>query len=433
MPRPDSAAMWQLLINRLRRNPVAPPRLVTQPAGPPQRRLATTPDLPVVPAATVSPAEVAPAGVGARRPLVATDGRLAGFEFHVGPALLERLRRHQNHPASRAVVEGLLAAMRLSLSPGRVALAELPAHWLALIQDDSAFISGMWLLTSADADAGLVARLQRLQVRVGWRPDQVPAGVRPDFLLGSAAQATSAPAWPGVPWVLLDAPDVDTMESMLRPPVMLAACSTAATTETVRSEVLAPQVQHLMSLLARLVRDEDQAGLVADIKGDASLALRLLQHMNSAGATPGRVLASIDEAVMYLGRDALYRWCANLLVRLGPTRPAAAALQALALSRARLFEQLARSDAEPEPGRLYLLGLASLLPLLLRSSVADAFAAFQLPEEAYLAMSQGTGPWAHYLALARALEQPDMEAARPLAERFGGLPAVLTESARSWA
>ena len=375
-----------------------------------------------------------PSIVGARRPLVDTNGALAGFEFHVSPLQIQRLRKDGEHPAARAVVSGVLAAMRLSLVPGRMALAELPAAWVAAMTDDGDFSAGMWLIVGADADAALIKRLWQLGVRVGWRPADQPAGMKPDFLLVPAAQATRPSSnWPAAPLLVLDAPDIVTMESLLHAPVALAACNPTAAAEPAQAKALSPQVQRLMGLLARLVRDEDHAAVVADIKADAALALRLLTHMNTAGAAPGRVLASIDDAVHLLGRNALYRWCSQLLVRLGPPRPAASALQSLALSRARLFEQLASFAGEPAPGRLYLLGLASLLPQMLDSSVADALAGLKLPAEARLALCEGAGPWAPYLALARALEVVDMTAAERLADDFGGLPRVLAASARCWA
>jgi hypothetical protein len=419
--------MWQALMTRLRLRPapVSPARSAPRAVAAADLRQ----DVPT-PAAAPQPGIV----VGARRPLVDTDGALAGFEFHVSPLLIQRLRREGEHPAARAVVGGVLGAMRSSLAPGRMALAELPAGWLAATTEDSDFSAGMWLISGADADAGQVDRLRRLGVRVGWRPAELPEGVKPDFLLVPAAQATHpAGGGPDVPLLVLDAPDIDTMESLLHAPVALVACNPTAASEPARVMALSPQVQRLMSLLARLVRDEDHGAVVADIKADAALALRLLQYMNSAGATPGRVLDSIDDAVRVLGRDALYRWCSQLLVRLGPSRPAASALQALALARARLCEQLAQFNGKAAPGRLYLLGLASLLPELLHSSVADALAGLQLPAEARLALCEGAGPWAPYLALARALEQADLKAAEPLAADFGGLPRVMAASARCWA
>ena len=106
----------------LRPAPVPPARNALPAAAPVTDRRRQLP-----PAAAASHTGV----VGARRPLVDTTGALAGFEFHVSPALIERLRRDSEHPAARAVVTSVLGAMRSSLAPGRMALAELPAPWLA--------------------------------------------------------------------------------------------------------------------------------------------------------------------------------------------------------------------------------------------------------------------------------------------------------------
>lgn len=399
------------------------------------RAPARVPPAPVrTPVAAPSPAVSAVANgtvVGAHRPLVAADGTLAGFEFRVSPSLVQRLQRQGDGPATHTVATHVLAAMRLSLAPGRLALTELPAAWLDRC-DATVLGPGMLIVTTADAQPALVDRLRARQVQVGWRTDGVPAGTRPDFLLASPAQAHGVPAWPAVPLVLPDLPDLDTLESVLRAPVWLAACQTAAAPDAPAGAALAPQTALLLRLLASLVRDQDHAEVVATIQSDAALSLRLLQHLNSAGASPGRTLASVDEAVTVLGRDALYRWCAHLLVRSGPARPAAPALQALALARGRLLEQLARRRAEPQPGRFFLFGLASLLPQLLRAPLDEALRSLRLPGEARQALAEGQGPWAPYLALCGALERADLDAARPLAEPFGGLPVVLAEATRSW-
>jgi EAL and modified HD-GYP domain-containing signal transduction protein len=420
-------------------HPAATPSM--HPAATPPTQHAATPSEPSVHRASPPSAHEAATNataipstiVGARRPLVDAAGALAGFEFHVAPSLIERLGRERAHPAAQAATASVLAAMRLSLAPGRVALAELPAGWLAAIGDDGDYRAGMWFVVGADADATLVARLHRLGAKVGWRAAQPPAGLAPDFLLVPAAQAMQPVGQrPRVPLLVLDAPTLEAMEALLRAPVALVACNPTAAPETAQAKVLSPQVQRLMSLLARLVRDDDHHAVVADIKADAALALRLLKYLNSAGASPGRVLISIDDAVRVLGRDALYRWCSQLLVRLGPSRPSASALQALALARARLFEQLAQDVGEAAPEHLYLLGLASLLPQLLHSTAADALAGLHLPDDARQALCDGSGPWVAYLSLARALEQSDTPAAERLAADFGGLPRVLAVSARCW-
>ena len=155
-------------------------------------------------------------------------------------------------------------------------------------------------------------------------------------------------------------------------------------------------------------------------------------HLNTAGATPGRVLDSIEQAVMVLGRDALYGWVAQMLVRLSPPRPAAEALQSLALARARMLEMLARRAGAASPGTLYLLGLASMLPTLLQCSVEDAVQSLRLAPTAMDALSRRAGPWEPYLSLVQALETQDMAVAQALGEQFGGLDDVLALWAQAW-
>lgn len=431
--------------------PVAPP-----PAPEPQRRtgLSAPPPAPSL------------SGLGARRPLVAAGGALAGFEFHAGLSA-QRLRRGTDAVLARAVTGNLLGAMRLCTGAGQLALAELPMSWLQAVVDQpdglAALAPGMHLLLQTDSTAyddaagraQWAAHLRQAGVRLGWTSGVAvpPLPGRPDFLrvlppepASGAGQlpdagladwlarvaATNA-CWPGVPLVMLDLPDVDTLEAVLRPPVVLAACAVGLPAQAdAQAQALPPQTQRLLALLNRLVRDDDHALLVADIKADAALSLRLLQLLNSAGASPGRVLDSIDQAVQVLGRDALYRWVAQLLVRQSPPRPAAAAMQALALARARLLELLAQQQGEPNPGGLYLLGLASMLPLLLRCRLDEAVAQLQLPVPALQALRAQGGPWQPWLDLVLALERNDLTAATPLAEPCGGLDAVLALSARAW-
>src|SRR5450755_3817506 len=405
-------------------------------------------------ATTPEPLVEAPVGLGARRPLVSASGLLAGFEFGASAAILGRLRPGSGDAAIRACVTNVLGAMRLCLNQKMIALAELPAGSLARIESDGDFRPGMHIILGADTMVGdsaamsaLLVRLRRLGVALGWSvagPSDMPVPPgQPDFAVVRQGEGAGADAWrrsidaaaaerPGVPLLLLDIDGVDLMESLLRPPVEWAACAVGSNIAAARVNALAPQAQRLLQLLNRLVRDDDNALLVADIKADANLALRLLQYLNSAGATPGRELDSIDQAVLVLGRDALYRWVAQMLVRLSPQRPAAEALRALALARARLLEMLARDVGEASPGSFFLLGLASMLPLLLQCSVEDATASLQLPPPAMEALRLGTGPWNGYLSLALALERYDMATTEQLAQPFGGLEVVLCHSTQAW-
>ena len=383
--------------------------------------------------------------------MVSAQGRLAGFEFNVGARTLERLR---DDAASAACTANLLGAMRLCMGQGLSALGELPASWLARAAPDDALAPGMHLLlrgdelcNDIDATCALVSRLHRAEVRVGWdplgRPAMPAAAGRPDFMPLRApatpdvrawqqALRAAATRWPGVPLLLLDLPAVDVLEAVLGPPVLWAACSVGSCHEPPQAQALPPQARRALRLLNRLLHDEDHAAVVDDIKSDAALSLRLLQYLNTAGALPGRELDSIDQAVLLRGRDALYRWVAQMLVRMSPPRPAAQALQATALARARFFELLAHAGDAPGPGGLYLLGLATMLPLLLQCGIDEAADALHLPPPAVQALRQQGGPWQPYLRILQALEAADLDAVEALAAPFGGQQAVLACWAAAW-
>jgi hypothetical protein len=389
------------------------------------------------------------APTGAHRPLVSAQGSLAGFEFHGGAALRKRL----DGVAAQAYTANLLGAMRLCVAQGLSALAELPASWL-LHSTQQQLVPGMYLLLRADASCcnaavfcEMIARLHAAGVRVGWDANAMPlmlAGAgRPDFMPVQApagrdaaawrlAIAAAAERWPGMPLLLLDLPAVDVMEAVLGPPVLWATFSLGCCTEPARAQALPPQAQRTLRLLNRLLHDDDHAAVVEDIKADAALGLRLLHYLNNAAASSGRELDSIEQAVLLLGRDALYRWVAQMVVRMAPQRPAAQALQAAALARARLFELLARASQAPNPGGLYLFGLATMLPLLLQCGADEAADALHLPPAAVQALRQQGGPWQPYLLLLQALEAGDLEALDALATPFGGQQAVLACWTEAW-
>jgi EAL and modified HD-GYP domain-containing signal transduction protein len=386
-----------------------------------------------------------PAALGARRPLMAPGRGLSGFEFYVAESMIGRLRRREDLTAARACAGGVLAAMRLTCAQGLLALAELPGDWLAEVLAGQDILPGMLIALRADATtqdatalAALLAGLRQHGARVGWQagaPGFAP-GAQPDFLLLTASddprRATDAAGHRPELLVAPDLPDVERLEAFLEAGVALAGCSVGSP-EPRQARELPPQTQPLLRLLNQLVGDTDHADVVATIKSDAALSVRLLQYLNSAGASPGRTLDSIDQAVLILGRAELYRWVARLTVRLGPPRPASAGLQQFALARAGLLELLARQAGEPQPGSLYLMGLASLLPALLQCRLDDALRTLALPEPAVLALAGGRGEWARYLAIALAVENGNLPEVERLAAHWGGAAAVMSLAERAWA
>ena len=404
--------------------PAAPPAAV-----PTARRKAVVAATAMAPSAPTAPLPV----IGARRPLVDVKGRVAGFEFFVAHATRERLLAQPDIMVQRAHFTALLGSMRLCAQSGQLAYAELPASWLMGKVPESAErhqfgLQGFSDVSDASALAKAVKEWRTAGAKFGWRKlENAPPGLRPDFVV-----CTTALPPDGMAWVAPDMPDVDTLETALRTGANWAGSAVRASAEPREVRALPPQARRLMRLLNQLVRDDDSAAVVSEIKDDAALSVRLLQHLNSPGVSRGHTLVSIDQAVAVLGRDALYHWISGLLVRLAPARPAAASLQAQALWRAHLLEMVGRAAGEPQPGSLYLMGLVSLLPLLMQVSLSDALGSMQLPELAERALLQRDGAWSGYLALVEAFEKPDLVAARALAAPVGGLDAMMAMSSRAW-
>ncbi len=253
-----------------------------------------------------------------------------------------------------------------------------------------------------------------------------PHGDTLDELLGALRAAD------GIPRIAIDIAGVDALEQVLRQGAAYAGCSLAGTERPPTRQPLPPQVTRICRLLNRLVAGAETGEIATEIKSDVGLGLRVLRLVNSAGMRRGREIESIDQALILLGRDELYRWLSVLLLSLADGRPASRALQQMALVRARLMELLAIDGREPLPGSLYTLGLASMLDVLLGLPRADAVDALALSDSARAALLDDAGPWSAYLRLARRIESgsaPDDDAD---AERFGGWPRVQALSADAW-
>ncbi|MBI5256771.1 MAG: HDOD domain-containing protein [Burkholderiales bacterium] len=381
--------------------------------------------------------------VGARRPLVSAHGGIAGFEFHLGDGTLRRLHSRSDPSAATACTTSLLGAMRLCAQGGQVAYCELPAAWLLRATGPDSLVPGMYLaladderLSDLDLLAERIGQWRASGALIGWRQGGLPAlgaRVSPDFLtLPGCTGPTAPPARPSVPRLALDLPGIDAVEAALAAGARLACCSLANAPEPAEARPLTPQTHRLLTLMNELARDGDTAAVVNAIKSDVSLSYRLLRQLNSAAVSPSGELGSIEQAVALLGRNELYRWVSVMLVRQAPPRPASPALQAMALARARLFELLGEAAGEPQPGALFTMGLASMLPLLLQARMPDALASLQLHPLASQALLERQGPWCAYLTLTEVLDEGDLEEADSLAQPFGGLPALMAMSARAW-
>lgn len=175
-----------------------------------------------------------------------------------------------------------------------------------------------------------------------------------------------------------------------------------------------------LGVLAQAEAAMDAEELVAAIRTDVGVSLKLMRFINSSAiALPQRV-DSLRRAVLLLGPRQLRRWLRLVVLADMVHSDACPELHCMALMRARFFERLAEScpAAGCTPDSVFLLGLFSLLEPLLRLPMTDIVAELPLPEEMRAALSGTPGQEYDWLLLTQALETGDWEEAERLAEQL---------------
>lgn len=388
---------------------------------------------------------------GARRPLLAASGEVAGFEFRLADAVEQRLRRKSDAISRSAHQIALLSSMRSTLAGGRIALASMPAALLLRpAVTDQVPDRAMLIVTDLDPQSeeqrpaidALRARGVRLGAPIGAAGAETPSpATGADFAVlsigegGVDALIAQAAAWraahPDRPIVATDLPDIDAIEKVLKQSVAFATGRIDTQGPARELKPLKAGAQRICKMLNDVVMDRDTAQIAAEIRADVGLSYRMLRYVNSPALGLSRRVESIEQAMSVLGRNELYRWLSVLLLGAGEGRRASRALQEIALARARLFELLAREAGE-QPDSLFTVGLLSLLDAMLQVPLDKALAPLNLGESAHQALLERSGPWEVYLAIAAALEQHDTGAIEALAERFGGSERVLKLSEQAW-
>jgi EAL and modified HD-GYP domain-containing signal transduction protein len=386
--------------------------------------------------------------------LIGAAGNIVGFEFRAAPEMQRRLAQRADPVAQSAHAAALLGSAQWIAQGHRIGLARVPADWIVHAPALALGPGTMVALehrtqTASDPDlasalARCVTGLRSQGVKVGW---EVLLGLEltPDFVLlrqGSDPMSTLLTAtlsWPavsrGAPIVVTDIVDVRDLEAALRGGAAMA-CSALTAAQLVDDRVPAravpPELQRVGQLLQQLSTGVDTAIIVSDIKGDVGLSYRLLCRIQNARFAHLQACASIEQAVLMLGRNELYRWLSMLLVQFAGIRPASSALQEVTLWRSRLLELMALRAGETAPNQLFTLGLASMLAPLLGIRMHDVVGLLALPGAAVQALIDHSGPWQVYLDVAEAVEHQTPELAQPLLDAFGGWDSVLELSAQAW-
>ncbi len=392
-----------------------------------------------------------------RRPLMGSNGEVAGFEFRIPAATVRELVLAGDAAAQAAQVAAVLVSARLVAMGGRIGFARLPAAWLALAvvpKNDAGTVIGLEFDMAAGpmsseailSVARSVAQFREVGAKLAWGAGQA-MGSNPDFLLVRpstpesvaallAELKTPAPGLAGIPFIATDMAHVDDLERALQAGVQWASGSlTASGMANTLTEAgpLAPEVGRVAQLISKLAAGADTAVIAGDIKGDIGVSVRLLQRMNSASYAHLDGVSSIDQAVLLLGRNDLHRWLSLMLMQFAGSRPLSSALQEVALWRARFVELLAIERGETEPGRFFTLGLASMLGLILKMAPAEVVATLSLPPEGAQALLSQSGPWCVYLRTALDIENQTTSEDGAVADGFASAARVQELSGQAWA
>lgn len=191
---------------------------------------------------------------------------------------------------------------------------------------------------------------------------------------------------------------------------------------------LAPDRVRLCGLLNDLRAGAELTEVAGGLKLSPQLTFRFLRYINSAGMGTGNRIGSIEQGVLYLGREKLYRWLTLLLFSCDDGQPTDAALLEQALVRGRMMELLA-GDGVPhvQLDEMFVTGVFSVLDALLRVPLEQAIRPLQLPVAVAQAIVDGTGPYASALRLVKVSEwsedagEPGSKEAQLVADLAGGL------------
>jgi EAL and modified HD-GYP domain-containing signal transduction protein len=146
----------------------------------------------------------------------------------------------------------------------------------------------------------------------------------------------------------------------------------------------------------------------------------LLRYVNSPGMGLLNKIGGIEQALMVMGQDKLYRWLTLILFTGGKTHELDHAVLENALVRARVAEQLAgRALFAKARDEIFVAGLFSLLDVVMRTPMEQVLKQISLPAEITEAIVSQRGPYAPYLALAIACEQEDQGSIETLAGQIG--------------
>jgi EAL and modified HD-GYP domain-containing signal transduction protein len=193
---------------------------------------------------------------------------------------------------------------------------------------------------------------------------------------------------------------------------------------TSREKLDAPKMDagriRILELLNKLRSDAETSELVALLRQSLALSYKLLRYINSPAMGQAHKIATLEQALMLLGRQKLYRWLTLLLFTSGDAAGLDWAVMENALIRARLAELCAQHALSAEErDELFVAGMFSLLDVVLSMPMEAVLKQVSLPPPVDEVLLRQQGKYAPYLDLAIACEQSDNENVAQLAQAVG--------------
>lgn len=190
--------------------------------------------------------------------------------------------------------------------------------------------------------------------------------------------------------------------------------------ETLSAPAIGPSRAKVLDLMNRVRSGAELRDLARQVQLDPVLSVRLLRYVNSPGMGLMNKIGGIEQALMVMGMDKLYRWLTVVLFTGGGMQALDQALLENAMVRGRVAEQLAGSTLSARArDEIFVAGLFSLLDVVMRMPMDKLLAQIPLPAEITAAILHREGPYAPYLALAVAVEQDDTQSLEALAKVIG--------------
>lgn len=180
------------------------------------------------------------------------------------------------------------------------------------------------------------------------------------------------------------------------------------------NDTLRPQQRALLNLIRLVQSDADTADIEREFKQDPILAYMLLTLANSPAFMRSAPIASLSHAIQLLGYQRLVKWLVLLLVIASKDGKALAAIYGAVL-RGLLLENCAAAAGAPTTVRdqCFVVGAFSLLDRITGRSLARLTQDVPLPDPVVAALNGAGGPYAAWLALARAVEDDGKGPAQP--------------------